>query len=324
MNLFLDTSALVKLYHEEAGTANLVEFLEKHSGDLILTISDLTIIEFHSAILKSVRRNVLNLQTAKTQILLSEIAKSQINKVSLIIDEMAEQLAEEFSELEGLEDPYMPSIEEQIAELRGTNPDSASVEVIDRAWEEFVGAGLEGFDKTIFHFLMRRAPGVTGKDFVISTILERPEETGHCLKYLKQRLPLLDDADIDQVAAIVDGTECLYSYQRYQVLKWFYDNRIQNERVISCCREHVHELSGDLLCRSYSYAYLGSFAEPHDYETLQNAYIQTPDWLERAIIVCAMHKGPTPIRSNFYGRIRGENPIVDRAIKWANSNVASE
>lgn len=56
MNLFLDTSALVKLYHEEAGTDNLTEFLEKHSGDLILTISDLTIIEFHSAILKSVRR----------------------------------------------------------------------------------------------------------------------------------------------------------------------------------------------------------------------------------------------------------------------------
>lgn len=41
MNLFLDTAALVKLYHKESGTADLSNFLREQSSDLILTISDL-------------------------------------------------------------------------------------------------------------------------------------------------------------------------------------------------------------------------------------------------------------------------------------------
>lgn len=52
MNLFIDTGALVKLYHQEEGTASLLNFLSEFSGNLVLTVSDLTIIEFYSAILK--------------------------------------------------------------------------------------------------------------------------------------------------------------------------------------------------------------------------------------------------------------------------------
>jgi len=55
MNLFLDTNALVKLYHEEAGTENLSEFLCRYADNLIITISDLSRIELHSAFLRRVR-----------------------------------------------------------------------------------------------------------------------------------------------------------------------------------------------------------------------------------------------------------------------------
>ena len=65
MNLFLDTSAVVKLYHHEDGTDNLLNFLIQYSTDLILTISDLTPIEFRSAFLKRVRMDEIELDIGK-------------------------------------------------------------------------------------------------------------------------------------------------------------------------------------------------------------------------------------------------------------------
>jgi predicted nucleic acid-binding protein len=63
MNVFLDTNAVVKLYHQEAGTDNLTNFLTIHQGDLIITISDLTKIELHSTFLKRVRMKQIDLKT---------------------------------------------------------------------------------------------------------------------------------------------------------------------------------------------------------------------------------------------------------------------
>lgn len=65
MNLFLDTNAVVKLYHEELGTKNLTDFIYPHSDNLIMTISDLTAIEFHSAFLRCVRIGEIELSVAE-------------------------------------------------------------------------------------------------------------------------------------------------------------------------------------------------------------------------------------------------------------------
>jgi hypothetical protein len=63
MNVFLDTNAVVKLYHQEAGTDNLTSFLTIHQSDLIITISDLTKIGLHSTFLKRVRMKQIDLKT---------------------------------------------------------------------------------------------------------------------------------------------------------------------------------------------------------------------------------------------------------------------
>jgi predicted nucleic acid-binding protein len=62
MNIFLDTNAVVKLYHQENGTDNLTDFLTLHQSDLIITISDLTKIELHSTFLKRVRMKQIDLK----------------------------------------------------------------------------------------------------------------------------------------------------------------------------------------------------------------------------------------------------------------------
>jgi uncharacterized protein len=55
MNVYLDTSAVVKLYYKEAGSENLLAFLKLYTDDLILTVADISKTEFHSALLRRVR-----------------------------------------------------------------------------------------------------------------------------------------------------------------------------------------------------------------------------------------------------------------------------
>ena len=65
MHLFLDSNALVKLYHAEAGTENLICLLKENVNDLILTIADISRIEFRSAFLKRVRTKEIKLEIVR-------------------------------------------------------------------------------------------------------------------------------------------------------------------------------------------------------------------------------------------------------------------
>ncbi len=42
MNLYLDTSAVIKLYHRETGSERLLAFLRRNADDMILSIADIT------------------------------------------------------------------------------------------------------------------------------------------------------------------------------------------------------------------------------------------------------------------------------------------
>lgn len=67
MNLFFDTSSLFKLYHKEEGTKDLIDFFESNQIDSIY-ISEITRIEFCSAVWKKCRKNELNETIAKVLI----------------------------------------------------------------------------------------------------------------------------------------------------------------------------------------------------------------------------------------------------------------
>lgn len=64
MNIFFDTSALLKLYHAETGTDQLLEFLSKNPN-YVIYISELTLVEVYSAILKKVRMGHLSSDESK-------------------------------------------------------------------------------------------------------------------------------------------------------------------------------------------------------------------------------------------------------------------
>lgn len=79
MKLFFDTSSLFKLYHLEQGSEALLEFLSSKEIDSIC-ISELTIIEFCSAVWKKCRKNEITEEIAKLLIgnFESDLIKYQI------------------------------------------------------------------------------------------------------------------------------------------------------------------------------------------------------------------------------------------------------
>jgi predicted nucleic acid-binding protein len=64
MNLFFDTSALFKLYHKEEGTDELMNFFKESSVKAIY-LSEITEIEFSSAVWKKCRKGEINENLAK-------------------------------------------------------------------------------------------------------------------------------------------------------------------------------------------------------------------------------------------------------------------
>ncbi len=64
MNIFFDTSSLFKLYHDEGDTKQLLEFLNK-TPDYKIYLSELTLVEIYSAIMKKVRIGHLSLSEAE-------------------------------------------------------------------------------------------------------------------------------------------------------------------------------------------------------------------------------------------------------------------
>ena len=64
MNIYMDTSSLLKLYHAEDGTDELDKFLEDHPVEGIF-LSEISKIEFDSAVWKKVRMKDLDINGAE-------------------------------------------------------------------------------------------------------------------------------------------------------------------------------------------------------------------------------------------------------------------
>ncbi len=83
MHLFIDTSALIKLYHNEKGTERLRNILEENKNNLFITVSKLSITEMHSAFMKKVRANEIEREDAISALDFFKLDLDKFNVTSL-------------------------------------------------------------------------------------------------------------------------------------------------------------------------------------------------------------------------------------------------
>lgn len=94
MNLFLDTSTLVKLYHEEEGTHEIDNFIKTHKVENFY-ISEITSLEFTSAVYRKMRMKEISPDQAENLLTLfsNDLANYFIIRVdSQLINKAAELL----------------------------------------------------------------------------------------------------------------------------------------------------------------------------------------------------------------------------------------
>jgi predicted nucleic acid-binding protein len=91
VNLFLDTSAVIKIYHQEKGTAKFSQYLVETSEELFLTASDISKIELHSAFLRRFREEEIS---HKNLIEVFELFDKDFQKFNIIlVDSIIKNLA---------------------------------------------------------------------------------------------------------------------------------------------------------------------------------------------------------------------------------------
>lgn len=261
----------------------------------------------------------LNLQSAKTQILDKRKARRKFNGVDEIITDLNQKLAAEISEDTG---GYVRPAEvlQALAQHAGPAP-----EVLERAFSEHFSAGSDTpFDATLFHYLLVRLGKVGSRlavPYCLGLLETRPEETGSVLDYLSA-IGLTDDEQTIVTTYVASG-EAIYDYQIYQILQWFYDQRVANDRLVQLCRTWNADHNRDQWLRSYAFAYLRMFGTAADWAQIEESYGDAMTELERADRVAAVERLERGRRNAFYARVSGHGRLVARAVDVAKVRTAA-
>ena len=91
MNFFLDTSAVVKIYHQEKGTEKFTQHLAGISEELFLTTSDITKIELHSTLLKKYREKKIDDKSVAEVFQLFDVDFQKYNII--VVDDIIKNIA---------------------------------------------------------------------------------------------------------------------------------------------------------------------------------------------------------------------------------------
>jgi predicted nucleic acid-binding protein len=99
---FFDTSALIKLYHREAGTAVLDKLIKAATPQIV--ISDLCLIEMTSALAKQLRTRAIRRKTftAALTAFESDVSKFEVVEIDKRIKTSASALIKQLGTTEGL------------------------------------------------------------------------------------------------------------------------------------------------------------------------------------------------------------------------------
>lgn len=102
MNLFFDTSALIKFFHEEKGSEEVVKLILDSKNNIYL--SELAKVEFKSALFRRYRRNEINTQLLELAIenFNKAISNFHIIQVESVLISDSEKLLIQFGKKEGL------------------------------------------------------------------------------------------------------------------------------------------------------------------------------------------------------------------------------
>jgi len=256
------------------------------------------------------RLHTSRLQSGKTQILDKRAARRKLDGVDEIITDLNKKLAQEISESGG--DYVTP---DEVLQALSQNAGPAP-EVLERAFSDhFAPGGFVPFDTTLFHYLLVRLGKVNSRaavPYALDLLETRPEETGSVLAYFAA--VALEAQEQNRLLTFVGSEEAIFDYQIYQVVRWFFEQQVSNDRLLQLCRGWVVDQNRDQALRSYAFAYIRGFGTPADWAQIEESYGEAATDIDRADRVAAVERLERGRRNAFYARVEGHGRLVARAV----------
>lgn len=315
---------LAKLY-----VANIDQSLRNHGLVHLRYVDDVRIfcqrkVEAKKALLiinNLLRDRGLNLQSKKTEILRADRARSTIDGINPIIQNVQAEVRQEILESGALGDYGSgEAVEEYVRE----HPREVSAEIYERTFRDTIAtAATEEFNKTLFHYLLHRlrlCGSRVAVDYCLGLLVDRPEETQEILDYLQGV-----DCSAEEENVIMDvmaSVEAIYDYQLYEMVRWFVERGRFPERLLALCRGYVQDRNRSTWLRSYALVVLGRAGGRPDLELIEGTYGSANTETERAEIVTALARMELGHRNRIYNSLAGDGELVRVAIERVRGSRA--
>jgi hypothetical protein len=261
------------------------------------------------------RRRGLVVQTAKSGILPAAEARVKILGIQPILQGLLGAYVSEIADLLGVTDPYFSLWDAE--QIVATNPDLAPVELVRQAYDQyFVNAEPQQFDKTLFHFLLKRLS--TSNDLhafphCLTYLRTRPEETADVLRYVRQ-VGIVDRAEpliLDYLAS----DDAVYSYQVFQILEWRLGISLSpSEPFVRYVRHVVFDLAPISYLRAMGREFLARFGTLADVDRIEEGLAIATYDLERAELICCIRRIEPGRRNSILARLQPESPYTATAV----------
>lgn len=257
------------------------------------------------------REKELNLQTAKSFIKHGEEAKIEIDSISELIKQIEAELLTELSSILEFDMDYMtPSFMEQGFE----NLDEEEIELatIQQAFDNYIIPSKNNFDKTLFHYCIKRF-GVANDDhavdFCIKIVLERPEEFTQMLNYFS-KLSGKKRFIAEKLIDVFEKEDNVLDRHYFLLLRWFFKEKIISEKILEICRKLDFDQSVDIYTKHYAWAILGDNGDQADLDEIEVEYSRVQSELSKTTIIAAIRKMVIDRRNTIYNRAKDDSRLI--------------
>jgi hypothetical protein len=216
--------------------------------------------------------------------------------------------------------PYvsLSEAEEMLGQGSGENP----IRLIHDAYQTyFIDSPDSDFDKTLFHFLLRRLGAQRDRfavDHCKGLIEKHPEETDPILEYLAASLAV---AEVEpDLIGFLNSADAVYPYQNYQIFAWIADcGHRPSTGLLEIIRRFAFDRGQPPYVRSVCRKLLGEYGSPADLERLEADYADARNALEQSEIICSLRHMETGRRNAFFRRAEGDGFLNRNAVRLVRS-----
>jgi hypothetical protein len=269
------------------------------------------------------RARGLTLQSAKTQIRAAERLEAEFDGAFPAIRDLNRSYIKK-ARAAGImaADPSLPI--SVIDDLIRRSPNSIDPAVVRQAFRTLV-RGVSKPNRSVLHYVLRRMGNngdVSGVEYCAQLVFEQPEETGEVLRYFES-LGASPKLEKHVTRALGSRDLAMYDYQRYLLLDWLWRNSpTVNAPTLKIIRKLAFAGDVAIYVRAVARALLGRFGNHADLERIRSLFSSTSDPLERAQLLCCLHRLEPGRRNTLLGRVKNERPWVGRAPTLVRSGSA--